>query len=83
MVSANAVISPGYITRKALTVCGVARYLPEYLRKSMEFLDKFQNKYPFGEFSTQTFGLEQLEEALQVTADRKVEQAVIIPEEET
>ena len=83
VVSANAVISPGYITRKALTVCGVARYLPEYLRKSMEFLDKFQNKYPFGEFSTQTFGLEQLEEALQVTADRKVEQAVIIPEEET
>ena len=81
VVSANAVISPGYITRKALTVSGVARYLPVYLHKSLEFLDKYQNKYPFREFSTRTFGLEQLEEALRVTADREVEQAVLVPEE--
>ena len=80
VVSANAVISPGYITRKALTVYGAARYLPIYLHKSLEFLDKYQHKYPFDEFSTQTFGLEQLEDALEMTAARKVTQAVIVPE---
>lgn len=79
VVSANAAISPGYITRKALTVYGAARYLPEYLHKSLEFLNTFQHKYPFDEFTTQTFGLEQLEDALQITAERKVEQAVIVP----
>ena len=76
-VSAN--ISPGYITRKALTVYGVVRYLPEYLYKSLKFLEEYQDKYPFKDFSERTFTLEELEEALQLSADRKITRAIIKP----
>lgn len=80
VLSAKATLSPGYITRKSLTVTGVARYLPEYLHKSLLFLDKFQHKYPFDEFSTGTYTLDQLEEGMQMVADRKVIRAVVTPE---
>ncbi len=75
----NATISPGYITRKALTVYGVVRYLPDYLHKSLEFLEKYQDKYPFDEFSERTFALEELGEALQLSADKKITRANIKP----
>lgn len=71
-LSAQATLSPGYITRKSLTVTGVARYLPEYLHKSLVFLDKFQHKYPFDDFSSMTFDLNDLEKGLEMVADRKV-----------
>ena len=77
VLSAHATLSPGYITRKSLTVTGVARYLPEYLHKSLEFLDKFQHKYPFDDFSSMDFDLSNLEEGLEMVADRKVIRAVV------
>lgn len=80
VLSAQATLSPGYITRKSLMVTGVARYLPEYLHKSLQFLDRFQNKYPFDAFSSQSFSLDQLEDGLQMVADRKVIRAVVQPE---
>ena len=75
----SATISPGYITRKALTVYGVVRYLPEYLHKSLIFLEKYQNKYPFNEFSQKTFSLNEIGEALQLSADKKTTRAIIKP----
>lgn len=75
----NAVISPGYITRKALTVYGVVRYLPEYIHKSLKFLEKYQDKYPFKDFSERKFSLDEIGEALQMSADRKITRAIIIP----
>lgn len=75
----NATVSPGYITRKALTVYGVVRYLPDYLHKSLAFIEKYQDKYPFKDFSERTFSLEELEEALQLSADRKITRAIIRP----
>lgn len=77
VLSAHATLSPGYITRKSLTVTGVARYLPEYLHKSLEFLNKFQHKYPFDDFSSMDFDLSNLEEGLEMVADRKVIRAVV------
>ena len=74
---AQATLSPGYITRKSLTVTGVARYLPEYLHKSLVFLDKFQHKYPFDNFSSMTFDLNDLEKGLEMVANRKVIRAVV------
>ena len=75
----SAEISPGYITRKAITVYGVCRYLPEYLYKSLRFLEKYQDKYPFKEFSDRSFRLEEIGEALQLSADRKITRAIIRP----
>lgn len=75
----SAEISPGYITRKAITVYGVCRYLPEYLYKSLLFLEKYQDKYPFKEFSDRSFKLEEIGEALQLSADRKITRAIIRP----
>ena len=75
----SAQISPGYITRKAITVYGVCRYLPEYLYKSLLFLEKYQDKYPFKDFSDRSFRLEEIGEALQLSADRKITRAIIRP----
>lgn len=76
----SAEISPGYITRKALTVFGVVRYLPEYLHKSLEFLEKYQDKYPCqNEFPRGNFSLDEIGEALQLSADRKITRAIIVP----
>lgn len=75
----SAEISPGFITRKALTVTGVVRYLPEYLHKSLQFLDQYQDKYPFQDFSARTFSLEELPEALQLSAEKRIARAVIRP----
>ena len=74
---AEATLPPRYITRKSLTVTGVARYLPEYLHKSLVFLDKFQHKYPFDNFSSMTFDLNDLEKGLEMVANRKVIRAVV------
>ena len=79
-VAAEAKMHPGYITRKSLEVTGVARYLPEYLHKSLLFLDKFQHKYPFEEFSSVTLPLEQLEEGMTMVGDKKVIHAMVQPE---
>ena len=79
-VAAEAKMHPGYITRKSLEVTGVARYLPEYLHKSLLFLDKFQHKYPFEEFSSVTLPLEQLEEGMAMVGDKKVIHAMVQPE---
>ena len=79
-VAAEAKLHPGYITRKSLEVTGVARYLPEYLHKSLLFLDKFQHKYPFEEFSSVTLPLEQVEEGMALVGDKKVIHAMVQPE---
>ena len=79
-VAAESKMHPGYITRKSLEVTGVARYLPEYLHKSLLFLDKFQHKYPFEEFSSVTLPLEQLEEGMAMVGDKKVIHAMVQPE---
>lgn len=78
-LAANATISPGYITRKALTVYGVCRYLPDYLHKSLIFLEKYQDKYPFKSFSERTFALDEIGEALELSAERKITRAIIKP----
>lgn len=75
----NAPISPGYITRKALSIYGVCRYLPEYLYKSLRFLEKYQDKYPFKDFSEKSFSLNEIGEALQLSADKKITRAIIKP----
>ncbi len=75
----SAAISPGYITRKALTVQGVVRYLPEYLHKSLVFLEKYQDKYPLNQFSQRKFSLDEIGEALQMSADKKITRAIIVP----
>lgn len=78
--AAKATLSPGYITRKSLEVTGVARYLPEYLHKSLQFLDKFQRKYPFEEFSSVTLDLEHVEEGMAMVDSKTVIHAMILPE---
>lgn len=79
-LAAQATLSPGYITRKSLSVTGIARYLPEYLYKSLNFLDQFQHKYPFETFSSVTLKLDDLEMGMAMVGDKKVIHAMIQPE---
>ena len=39
----------------------------------------YQHKYPFNEFSERTFSLEEIGEALQLSADKKITRAIIVP----
>ena len=75
----SADIHPGYITRKALEVYGVVRYLPDYIDRSLNFISEYQDKYPFNEFSDRTFSLDELGEALQLSYDKKITRAIIDP----
>ena len=55
------------------------RTSPERYYKSLEFLEKYQDKYPFKEFSERKFSLDEIGEALQLSADRKITRAIIVP----
>lgn len=79
VVGKEATMSPGYITRKAITVHGVARYMPHYLHKSLLFLQKYQDKYPFTEMSDQVYPLEDIQSVMEQVYDHKIARAVLKP----
>jgi len=72
-------VAPGLITRKAIQVLGVIRYLPWYLKKSMEFLQRNHRKVDFGKMSATPFRLEEVGEALKQAEARTVIRAAIVP----
>jgi len=70
---------PALITSKSLTVQGVARYQPWYLMKSLSFLQRHGDRYPYDQLFDTTFPLENASEALQQSADRNVTRASLVP----
>ena len=72
-------MSPGYITRKAISVSGLVRYSPNYLKKSLSFLQKFQNKYPFNELSDQIYPMDDIQNVMEMVYDHKIIRAALKP----
>jgi len=72
-------LAPGWITRKSITVIGVVRYNPWYLLKALEFLKRTFRKVNYEGLTDKTFGLDQVQEALEQAENRTVTRAVIIP----
>lgn len=72
--------SPAYIVRKALTVYGQLRYQPRYLYDVLLFLQKHKDKYPFGELSDREYSLDELQEVLRLSHERKIARPIINPQ---
>lgn len=72
-------LAPGWITRKSITIIGAVRYNPWYLLKALEFLKRTFRKVNYERLTDKTFGLDQVQEALEQAENRTVTRAVIIP----
>ncbi|SOC44833.1 zinc-binding dehydrogenase [Salinicoccus kekensis] len=68
---------PGLLTRKSITIYPIVRYHPWYLKKSLDFLEKNIDKYPFEDMIDGEFTFENIKEALDQSAARKVNRASI------
>ena len=69
---------PGLLTRKSIKILPIVRYNPWYLRKSLEFLSKNIEKYPFKDMLDAEFTLDEINIALDKSASREVTRASII-----
>lgn len=72
-------IIPGLIVRKCLTIKGVLRYQPYYLYKTLKFLERYHDKYPFNSLTDKCYSLEEAQTALQKAANKEVKRAIIEP----
>lgn len=72
-------IIPGLIVRKCVTIVGTLRYPPMYLYKTLKYLEKYHDKYPFNSLTDKCYSLEESQVALQKAASREVKRAIIEP----
>ncbi|MED4601904.1 zinc-binding dehydrogenase [Paenibacillus validus] len=69
---------PGLLVRKAIEIIPANRYNPEYLYKSLQFLERNAGKYPFAGLLDAAFSLEEATLALEKSANREVTRATIL-----
>lgn len=74
----NIDLDPGLLTRKAIRIIPILRYKPWYLYKSLQFLSKYIDKYPFDKMIDCEMPFEKITEALDKSANREVTRASII-----
>lgn len=72
-------IVPGLIVRKCLTVKGILRYQPIHLYRTLQFLAKYHDKYPFNSLTDKCYSLDETQLALQKAANKEVKRAIIEP----
>jgi D-arabinose 1-dehydrogenase-like Zn-dependent alcohol dehydrogenase len=72
-------ISPSLITFKSLEIIGVATYPPHYLQKSLDFLARHMDRYPYTELCDATFPLAHAAEALDKSERREITRAGLVP----
>ncbi|WP_096187274.1 zinc-binding dehydrogenase [Evansella halocellulosilytica] len=77
--SQNVSILPGLITRKCLTVKGILRYQPWYLHKTLQFLEKYNEQYPFNSLTDRSYSLKESQLAIEKAATKEVTRAIIEP----
>lgn len=68
---------PGLMTRRSIQIISLVRYDPWYLYKALQFLEATQHKYPFDSLLDAEFTLDQIQEALEKSANREVTRATI------
>lgn len=73
-------VTPSRITWNSRKILGVAYYQPWYLGRALDFLSDHVDDYPYEELGGAEFPLEDIETALEKSANRKVTRATIIPD---
>lgn len=69
---------PGLMTRKNISVLGLIRYNPWYLQKALAFLQQKIDDYPFTEILACDYTLDDIAEALDLSASRTITRASIL-----
>ena len=62
-----------------MTIVGILRYDPWYLREALNFLDEYREDFPFDDLSDRVFRMDEITEALELSEARVVSRAAIIP----
>ncbi|MCY4499096.1 MAG: zinc-binding dehydrogenase, partial [Rhodospirillaceae bacterium] len=70
---------PAVAVRKLVTMKGVIRYHPRYLREALRFLDRTRDRYSFDKLLDRRFTLDQVQEAIESSARRELARATIVP----
>ncbi len=71
--------APALITRKQLTIVGILRYDPWYLKDALNFLAEYRDDFPFDALSDRVFSMDDINQALELSEARVVARAAIIP----
>lgn len=72
-------LDPGALNRASVDITTAVHYDPWYLRKALLFLDRHADKFPYDDLLDATFGLSQVDDALEASAAREVTRATIDP----
>jgi D-arabinose 1-dehydrogenase-like Zn-dependent alcohol dehydrogenase len=72
-------MSPGIVTRKNLTIRGFLRYDPWVLHTALEFLRRTHGKYPFESLTDRDYRLDEVAQAIEQGAQRRVARAAVVP----
>jgi threonine dehydrogenase-like Zn-dependent dehydrogenase len=67
------------VVHKGLTLVGSANYKPWVLPKVLDFLVRTREKYPFDKLVSHKFRLEDVNEAIRQSLERKVVRAGLVP----
>ena len=67
------------IVRRLLTIQGIHNYAPRDLADAVEFLTRHQHHYPFSELVSDTFSLDQAEEAFQYAIGTRSRRVAVKP----
>jgi D-arabinose 1-dehydrogenase-like Zn-dependent alcohol dehydrogenase len=73
-------LMPALITFRSPEIIGVSTYPPHYLKKSLDFLARNIDQYPYMELCDSTFPLARAAEALDLSEQRKVTRAALLPQ---
>jgi threonine dehydrogenase-like Zn-dependent dehydrogenase len=72
---------PGALVRRSVTIHGINRYPPDYLRRALQFLAEHERELPMERLFDAQFPLEQLQLALEKSKRREIQRATIRVEE--
>ena len=68
---------PGALVRRSVTIHGINRYPPDYLRRALRFLAAHEGEFPFGRLFDAQFPLEQVQLALEQSRRREIQRATL------
>ncbi len=74
-------LPPSTLTMKSISVIAMTGYPPHYLKKSLDFLSRHINRYPYHELCDAKFPLSQAAEALDRSERREVTRAAVLPQQ--
>lgn len=69
---------PGLLVRRSIRIIPLIRYNPWYLHKALKFIEAHRHKYPFDSLLDASFTLDDIQTALEKSANREVTRATII-----